>query len=199
MSEKKDPNAEISIDPELVDEALHAVTDGDETPKADPERPEKEEVDYKDRLIRLTADFDNYRKRIVKEKSEYIKYGNEHLLKEMLPIIDNFERALQAENNADAASILKGVEMIFVQLTQTLEKFGLKSESAKGQTFDPNLHDAMSNVTDPEVEPGTIVDEHQKLYRYHDKLIRPALVTVAQEASNSSEEDQEPDADPQEA
>lgn len=191
MTDNKEGKSSIEIDPSVVEEAVNAVDPKAKETAKEEENQTKDEVDYKDRLIRLTADFDNYRKRVVKEKTEYIKYGNEHLLKEILPILDNFERALAAENNADAASILKGVEMIFLQLSQTLEKFGLKSESTKGQTFDPNLHDAMSHVPAKDADPNTIVEEHQKLYRYHNKLLRPALVTVAKEEEENSDTPQD--------
>lgn len=160
-----------------LDDSEQAKDDSDSSSENIEE--EKKEVDYKDRFIRLSADFDNYRKRILKEKTDYIKYGNEALLKELLPILDNFERALGSSSESDAASILQGVEMIFGQFTQTLEKFGLKGETTKGHPFDPNLHEAMSNQESEDHEPNTIMEEHQKLYRYHEKLLRPALVTVS--------------------
>lgn len=134
--------------------------------------------DYKNQFVRLSADFDNFRKRTFKEKTDYIKYGNESLLKDLLPIMDNFERALDSSSESDATSILQGVQMIFLQLTQTLEKFGLKGQDTKGQNFDPNLHEAMSNIEDESHPPNTVIEQHQKLYRYHEKLLRPALVTV---------------------
>ncbi|MCB0272260.1 MAG: nucleotide exchange factor GrpE [Bdellovibrionales bacterium] len=189
MIKKKDASPQIEIDPSVLEEAASVVktkdVDPDEFAQKDSESETGEakktvpDVDYKDRFIRLSADFDNFRKRIQKEKIEYIKYGNEALLKELLPILDNFERALSASETSDASSILQGVKMILTQMMGTLEKFGLTSMSSMDQPFDPNLHDAMANVEDDNAKPNTIVEEHQKMYRYHDKLLRPALVTVA--------------------
>ncbi|MCB1197312.1 MAG: nucleotide exchange factor GrpE [Deltaproteobacteria bacterium] len=198
---KEKTTPQIDIDPEILQEAAAAIPSEEVAPSTDasidaasisttePEdgTADKEtQPDYKDRFIRLSADFDNYRKRILKEKTDYIKYGNEALLKEILPILDNFERALSASSESDATSILQGVEMIFGQLTQSLEKFGLHSEVTQGQPFDPNLHEAMSNVEDDSVAPNTVIQEHQKLYRYHEKLLRPALVTVSKAKDDSS-------------
>ena len=198
---KEKPTPKIDIDPEILHEAASAIPSEEVAPNTDSSLdtanmsgtesengpPDKEtQPDYKDRFIRLSADFDNYRKRILKEKTDYIKYGNEALLKEILPILDNFERALSASSESDATSILQGVEMIFGQLTQSLEKFGLHSEVTQGQPFDPNLHEAMSNVEDDSVAPNTVIQEHQKLYRYHEKLLRPALVTVSKAKDDSS-------------
>jgi|GEM_PF-1560462 len=187
--EIQDPRIAETMEVSNADDALKDGDDPEQIPEdvsaappvqADQDKDQSDpETDFKDRFIRLSADFDNFRKRIFKEKTDYIKYGNEALLRELLPIMDNFERAMVSSSDSDAASILQGVQMILLQLTQTLEKFGLNGEKTLGQLFDPNLHEAVSNVEDDQAIPNTIIEEHQKLYRYHEKLLRPALVTVA--------------------
>ncbi len=177
-----DQNPKIEIDADLLDEAVEAV-DGknpEEARDTKPAEPTGEE--FKDRWIRTMADFDNFRKRTQKEKGDLIKFGNENLIKELLPILDNFERALSSSQGQNE-SIMQGVKMIYTQLMQTLERFGLTSESAKGQPFDPHLHEAMSHVESSEFGPNMVVDEHQKMCFLHKKLIRPALVTVSKDST----------------
>jgi molecular chaperone GrpE len=186
-----DHNPKIEIDPELVDEAMKAVKDS----KADEKTKESEIIpvdeklhqeptadEYRDRWVRVTADFDNFRKRVQKEKSDLIKYGNENLIKELLPVLDNFERALATSPASSNESFIQGVQMIYTQLIGALERFGLTSESVQGKQFDPNLHEAMNYKDAPELPPHSVVDEHQKMYFLNKKLIRPALVTVSKSA-----------------
>ena len=183
-----DHNPKIEIDPSLLDEAVEAV-DGpkdDEPTKEKKLTPHEESSvqqepgadEYRDRWIRVTADFDNFRKRSQKEKADMIKYGNESLIKELLPVLDNFERAITSPPQG-AESFVQGVQMIYSQLLGMLERFGVTTESVKGKTFDPNLHEAMSYMDDASVPPHTILEEHQKMYFLNKKLIRPALVTVS--------------------
>lgn len=180
MTKKETP--EIEIDPSLLEEAMSAIGNKKGAPQetAEPSEETNQDNEYYDRFVRLSADFDNFRKRVLKERSDYLKYGNETLLKEMLPILDNFERALSSTpSETSQSSILQGVEMIYVQMKQLLEKFGLHSKSCIGETFNPTFHEAMTHVLDPEAAPNTVIEEHQKMYMYHEKLIRPALVTVS--------------------
>jgi len=183
-----DHNPKIEIDPSLLDEAVEAV-DGpkdDEPTKEKKLTPHEESSvqqepgadEYRDRWIRVTADFDNFRKRSQKEKADMIKYGNESLIKELLPVLDNFERAISSPPQG-AESFVQGVQMIYSQLLGMLERFGVTTESVKGKIFDPNLHEAMSYKDDSSVPPHTILEEHQKMYFLNKKLIRPALVTVS--------------------
>jgi molecular chaperone GrpE len=183
-----DHKPKIDFDPSLMEEAVKAVEDpksneatkeselSDEQKVKIQEEPSADE--YRDRWIRVTADFDNFRKRVQKEKADMIKYGNENLIKDLLPVLDNFERAMAAPN-ANNDSFAQGVQMIYSQLLGMLERFGVTSESVKGKSFDPNLHEAMSYKEDTSVDPHTIVEEHQKMYFLNKKLIRPALVTVS--------------------
>lgn len=137
----------------------------------------------RERMLRIAADADNTRKRALRERDEGIRYGNEELLKELLPVADNLERSLAAlsgDGASDAlAALQKGVRMIHDQLQAVLKKFQVEGFSALGQAFDPNLHEAISRVECADRDPGTVLSEIQRGYRYRDRLLRPALVTVA--------------------
>ncbi|WP_407307192.1 nucleotide exchange factor GrpE [Desulfosporosinus sp. SB140] len=140
---------------------------------------EKSDETY-DQLLRLQADFDNFRKRTLKEKTELIKYASEHLVSEMLPVLDNFERAVSsAQNNPDFSAFSQGVEMILRQLQTALSKEGLKAMEAVGQPFDPNLHEAVLRVESDEHEENTVVEELQKGYYLKEKVLRPCMVKVS--------------------
>ena len=141
---------------------------------------ESQSIDYYERLQRQQAEFDNYRKRTIKEKEELIKYASERILVSMLPIVDNFERAISAaQTNQDFNAFAQGVELIFRQVLGTLDKEGLKPIVAVGQPFDPNLHEAVMQVDSEEYEENTVVEELQKGYLLKEKVIRPSMVKVA--------------------
>jgi len=131
-------------------------------------------------LQRLQADFDNYRKRTQKEKIELIKYASERLVGELLPVLDNFERAvIAAKANPDFTSFSQGVEMILRQMQTALSKEGLKAMEAVGQPFDPNLHEAVLRVESEEHPENTVVEEIQKGYYLKEKVLRPCMVKVS--------------------
>jgi molecular chaperone GrpE len=154
------------------------------------EQTEKEKQDLYDRLLRSTADFDNFRKRVSREKDELIRYGNEKLARELLPVVDNFERALQqAENSPDNKALREGIEMILKQFITVLDKFGVKYFTSVGQPFDPNKHEAMVHQESSEHEENAVMSEFQKGYYLHDKLLRPAMVVVAKKPAENSEEE----------
>lgn len=136
--------------------------------------------DYYNRLQRLQAEFDNFRKRTLKEKEELVKYASERVIGELLPVIDNFERALEAaKNSQDFSALAQGVEMIFRQLGSVLGKEGLTPIEAVGQVFDPNLHEAIMQVDSEEHPANTVVEEVQKGYYLKDKVLRPSMVKVS--------------------
>lgn len=136
--------------------------------------------DYYNRLQRLQAEFDNFRKRTLKEKEELVKYASERVVAELLPVIDNFERALEAaKNSQDISSFAQGVEMIFRQLNNVLGKEGLAPIEAVGQAFDPNIHEAIMQVESEEHPANTVVEEVQKGYYLKDKVLRPSMVKVS--------------------
>ncbi len=133
-----------------------------------------------DKYVRQVADMENYRKRTQKEKEELLKYGNESLVMEILPAIDNMERALAHASEETMASIVEGVRMTLTMLQGALKKFGVTPiETAKGTPFDPNFHQAMCQVEDAELGPNCIVDEMQKGYLLNERLLRPSMVTVS--------------------
>ncbi len=152
----------------------------------------QEEVDqYKDKLLRLSADFDNYKKRMAREQAMRMKYAGEPVLKEMLYAIDNLERAIAqgTSEGADAeqhlTSMLQGVELTHKRLVADLEKFEVTAIESIGQPFDPNVHEAMSMDASDTVPANHIITEFEKGYYYKDRLLRAARVIVS---SGPSEE-----------
>ncbi|GAB2703672.1 nucleotide exchange factor GrpE [Paenibacillus thermoaerophilus] len=133
------------------------------------------------RYLRLQADYDNFRKRTRQEKEDFAKYASQKLMEQLLPVIDNFERAMAAASasGGDYESLAKGVEMIYRQLRQVLEQEGLTPLQTVGQPFDPELHQAVMQVESEEYGEGIVVEEVQKGYRLKDKVIRPAMVKVS--------------------
>jgi molecular chaperone GrpE len=148
---------------------------------------EEEAKNNYDRLIRQTAEVENFKKRALREKEDAIRYANETLLKELLPIIDNLERAIShAKAGGDGESLVAGVEMILKGLFDALGKHGVSQISAAGQPFDPQLHEAMAQVESDSGTANTVLEEHQKGYLLKERLLRPALVTVVK-GSKSNE------------
>ena len=131
-----------------------------------------------DRILRLQADFENFRRRTAKEKEELAAVITQNILGDLLPLLDNFERAMAVEQT-DGEAFQKGVEMIFTQLREVLDKHGLQSIEAEGQTFDPNFHQAVMRVEDSDAPDGTITQVLQKGYQAKGRVIRPAMVQVA--------------------
>ena len=144
------------------------------------EEKEKEAKEHYDRLLRVAADFDNYKKRAAREKEEWAKFANEDLIKAILPFIDNLERAINhAEKVEDAGVLIEGVRLTIQQLLQALSKFGLSSFESHGKPFDPALHEAVLLVPTDQHEPNQVVEEFQKGYLLNDRLLRPATVSVS--------------------
>lgn len=140
---------------------------------------EKEAAENYDRYLRSVAELDNYRKRSAKEKTDLVKFGNENLLRDILPMVDNLERALKhAETSNDFDAFKKGLDMLRTQLVCTLEKHGLAPIDCTNQSFDPNFHEAMLQVPSKTHEDNQIVDELEKGYLLHGRLLRPAKVSV---------------------
>ncbi len=141
------------------------------------EKPEDEEM--KTKYLRLAADFQNYKRRCEKERSDIHAYANEKLVTEMLDILDNFERALRQEGNG-SEGLLEGMNMIYKQLRGVLERVGLEEIEAEGKEFDPNFHNALIMEQSVEHESGIVTAVLQKGYMLNKKVIRPSLVKVAQ-------------------
>jgi len=136
-----------------------------------------EKADSADRLLRARAEFDNARRRAERERSEFLQFAAMDLVKDVLPVLDDFERALKVET-ADR-NYAKGVELIYQRLSETLKKLGLEPIEAAGRMFDPNLHQAVERVETDEAEDHTVIGEFQKGYNFKGKLLRPAMVRVA--------------------
>ena len=154
---------------------------------------EKERDDFKNRMMRAAADLENFRRRSNREKDELRKYGIDKIVSELLPVLDDFERAL--EHSEDNASFLDGVKMINKKLIASLEKYGVKGFEAVGEKFLPQLHEAIQQVETDEQEAGHVVAQFQKGYHLHDRLLRAALVSVAKAISVVEEVDEEVDED----
>ena len=144
--------------------------------------------DYERRLLRLQADFDNFRKRMLKEQTRWGEEAQLELVKSLLPVVDNLERALDQEGDPD--SIRQGVEMIYRQLREVLGQYGVERIPARGQPFDPNFHEAVMTEETGEEPEGTVLEEFRTGYTMGSRLLRPCSVKVA---SRSREEDKRED------
>ena len=144
------------------------------------EAKEKEAAENYDRLLRAQAEFENYKKRMEREKADTIKFCNEEIVRELLPVIDNLEMALEhGQNSHNSKSLIEGVEMVFNELLKSMEKFGVTSFSSVGEPFDPNCHEAMMQIETDEYDENSVVSEFQKGYYLNERLLRPAKVTVS--------------------
>ena len=141
-------------------------------PEQTPEEQESE------RYMRLMAEFQNFKKRAAKEKTDIHAYANEKLMNELLPVLDNFERALETKTD-EVESYAKGMELIFSQMKTALENHGLREIEALGETFDPNKHNAVMNEESEEYESGKVCKVLQKGYELNGRVIRAAMVAVA--------------------
>jgi len=150
------------------------------------EELEKEvEVNY-DRFIRVTADFENYKKRIAREMSDLRKFANENILKDILSAVDNLERAIESGSKQDSEkqTLLEGVEITLKDLFRIFEKYGVKDFKSEGEPFNPVFHQAMMQEQTNDYPDNTVLNELQKGYTIHERLLRPAMVVVAKNASD---------------
>ena len=184
------------------DTALASPADQPETPSTDQEAEESDENSQQneevtglshqllekneelhalnDKYLRLAAEFDNYKRRVQRDQSDTIRFANERLFKDLLPTLDNLERALQSgHEQALIEGLLEGVELTYKHFLDTLQKMGMKQIASVGELFDPAKHQAVGQVESLTVSENVIVDEYQKGYFLHDRILRPAMVTVA--------------------
>jgi molecular chaperone GrpE len=143
-----------------------------------------EKQDLTNTLVRLQADFDNYRKRIEKERSQERHRGMEGLIEHLLPVLDGFDRALAAHDDPAYADYRKGFELIRKQLWDVLAKQGVQRIESVGREFDPNLHHAIEQVATTDHRDGTVIEELQPGYLFHGRVLRPAMVRVASGGKN---------------
>jgi molecular chaperone GrpE len=141
----------------------------------------KTELDkYKDIALRSVADLDNYRKRMAREKDDAIRYANASFLERLIPILDNFDLGLQAAKvGGSQSAVIDGMTMVFKQLQEFLASCGVETIDATGEHFDPNVHEAIAQEENAEVEEGVVIRQLRKGYRLKDRLIRPANVVVS--------------------
>jgi molecular chaperone GrpE len=167
------------------EEPLVALDPGTVTPEQLTELKERaaKADEHWGRLLRTTADFDNFKKRAAREKQDAIKFANESLLQKLIPVLDTFDMALAAAQTAAKGeavqSLQTGVNMIYQQLKNALTEAGLEELDATGKTFDPNLHEAVSQKETAEVAEGQVVQQLRKGYKFRERLLRPASVVVA--------------------
>ena len=182
-----DEAVEEAMDETEAEEAAEETTDPGNEEEPEPKAPaggkEKALSDkvaaLEDKVKRQMAEFDNFRKRTAKEKEQMFSMGEKSVIEKMLPIVDNFERGLAAvpESEKDSA-IVSGMEMVYKQLMKQLEDLGVKPIEAVGKEFDPNFHNAVTQVASDEFESGIVAQEFQKGYTYHDMVIRHSMVGV---------------------
>jgi molecular chaperone GrpE len=194
---KKDHEAPLHQEPqEAAQTAMPAEGDATQTGQAADlhaslEAKEKEASENYDRYLRAMAELDNYRKRAARDKEDAIKYGNEKLIKDILPIMDSLDRALHqasevsVRNNFEAFQ--QGLELIHSQILGCLERHGVAKIAAKGEEFDPDRHQALMQVETPEMGSNRVVDEYESGYTLHGRLLRPSKVSVSKSVPKENE------------
>lgn len=137
--------------------------------------------EYKSKFVRLNAEFQNYKRRVEKEKSDIYSFGSEKIIGDILPILDNLERALESskEEKTEGSSLRDGIQMIYKQFLDTLKKHGVEAIECVGEEFDPNFHHAVMQEENEESEENTVIEEFQKGYTLNSKVIRPSMVKVS--------------------
>lgn len=188
----------------MADEALNPNTFDDLDPdssesvcartQASPGQVTAKEEELKalnDKYLRLAAEFDNYKRLAQRDQRDQIRFGNEQLLRELLPVVDNLERAIKAAKGATSSEgLIQGVDLTLKQLQGVLGKFGVQSIPTMGQPFDPSGHQAVATVPSSQVPDQHVVEEFQRGYRLHDRILRPAMVTVSSGAASASNGDE---------
>jgi len=184
LKNEEDVEVSGSVDEEVAAEEISE--EAEEITELEKTQLELEET--RDKLLRLAAEFENFKKRMERERSLALKYAEESIIKELLPAIDNLERALeQGKETHNAEDLLAGVELTHKGLLTTLEKFEVASIDCVGAPFDPNHHEALAMEETDEMDPNSVLKEFQKGYTYKDRLIRPAKVVVSKKAEETKE------------
>jgi len=151
------------------------------TPKQDEQR------ELQDKYLRLAAEFENYKRRALRDQRDHVQFANEGLLKELIPIVDNLERAIQASKEQhESQRLVQGVELTLKQFLETMMKFGVRQMDSVGKPFDPALHQAVTRLESIELPENTVLEEYQKGYLLHDRVLRAAMVAVAVAPASAS-------------
>ena len=186
--EKKKTDATITVEREWKNEADGSPESDGATAQESAlvklrqqlELKDKEARDNYDRFVRQVAELENFKRRALRERDEGIRFAKEDFARDILPIVDNLERAVtHAKGGGNGKPLVEGVELVLKALLDVLGKHGVEQISAVGQPFDPGKHEAMAQVESAQHQPNTVVEEHNKGYTLQDRLLRPALVTVA--------------------
>ncbi|MEE4273573.1 MAG: nucleotide exchange factor GrpE [Thermoanaerobaculales bacterium] len=178
--------ADAQPQPEPEEKGLEPVDLGPSV-EIEIERLEGELDELRDIHLRKLAEFDNFRKRTERERVEIKKFASEELVRELLPVLDNFERALEHGSESDPGAFHEGVEMIARQLWDALERQGVEVVNPEGERFSPEFHEAVHRVEDESLEPGTVASVLAKGYVYNGRLVRPAMVGVVADAPKPPE------------
>lgn len=176
--EKKKKKVATNEQQETKEEVTPTTNEAEQEEK-EPVTEEQKIDQWQDKYIRLAADFDNYKKRTQKESASSYGNGVSSTVEALLPVIDNFDRAVLAIEESDESNLAEGIKMIYKQLKETLEKLGVEVIPALGKTFDPNLHNAVMHVEDENFGENEITEEFLRGYKLKDKVIRHSMVKVA--------------------
>ena len=187
IDEAEKVTEEVSASAEGTDEGDDSVEEETEVSDKEPtveERAADAESKYKemqDRYLRLNAEFDNYKKRMMRETSDRLKYFNMELIKELLPSVDNLERAIShaGEDHSDLENMIEGLQMVYKGMQEAFGKFGVSEIESIGKEFDPNCHQAVGMIESQEVPENHVAEECLKGYYLHDRIIRPTMVRVS--------------------
>jgi molecular chaperone GrpE len=198
---KPEPGASLPSSPEGTPEGEAEERSAEDLKTALEKLAEDARV-AEDKYLRALAELDNTRKRLSREKADWLRYGHEGVVKDLLPIIDNLERALEAASaipegggpETGSKGLTEGVALILKQFLDALARHGIVPIESVGKPFDPNLHEAMQRVERKDAAPGTVVQEFLKGYLLHGRLLRPAKVVVSAERAESEAEEEEPHA-----
>ncbi|UJR82394.1 nucleotide exchange factor GrpE [Sandaracinus amylolyticus] len=183
--EERDDTTATLIDAEDAPSGTETLTDADSAGLANALREERDRL--KEQLLRTAADYDNFRKRTKKELEDAERRGREDAVREMLPVFDNLERAVQAAGAAsDVAAIVDGIKMVLKLFEDQTQRIGITRVPTVGQRFDPSVHDAIQQTETDEHPPGTVIAEVVPGYKLGDRLVRPAMVVVARKPSASA-------------
>ncbi len=200
MKQDRSTAKKVDVEDEADTEESQAAGDTSESKgelesvKQELETVRQEAADTYDRLLRMSADFENYKKRSLRDREEQKKFANESLIKDLLPVVDNLERALvaakeqQASDSDHSGSMVEGVEMTLNEIVKILRDYNVTPIEAQGKPFDPTYHEAVMQEQSDQYPENTVINELQKGYMLHDRLIRPAMVVVSKGSPNNTNE-----------
>jgi len=199
--DNEDNNNEMEIN-NTEEQPVDEIADGESDNLTDYEKIKTNYSELNNRFLRLAADFDNYKKRVSKEKTDLSLYANEEMVRELLNILDNLNLAIEhASPDGDISSTVEGIKLVYNLFLSTLDRFGLSAiDSSTGTEFDPRLHQAIERIETEEITPGLVLDELIRGYMFKERLLRPASVTVStdileKKKSVSTEDNSEIDSD----